>query len=59
MGGGSLSSSSHGPAVGRGWREVTVPEGKHKALAVRASGGSQTITELACELVVSRKFVYA
>ena len=58
MGGGSLSSPSHGPAAGRGWREATVPEGERKALAVRALRGSQAITALACELGVSCKFVY-
>ena len=35
-----------------------LPEGERKALAVRALTGSESITELADEIGVSRKFVY-
>ncbi|MBW8833073.1 MAG: sigma-70 family RNA polymerase sigma factor [Burkholderiales bacterium] len=35
-----------------------LPEGERKVLAVRALAGSESITELATEHGVSRKFVY-
>lgn len=37
---------------------VKSPEGESKDLAVRASAGADSITALADELGVSRKFVY-
>ena len=42
-----------------GGAAARLPEGERKALAVRALTGSESITNLADELGVSRKFVYA
>ena len=41
-----------------GGAAARLPEGERKALAVRALTGSESITELADELGVIRKFMY-
>ena len=41
-----------------GGAAARLPEGERKALAVRALRGLESITELADEIGVSRKFVY-